>query len=130
MLSKGYVVLCACVCVCVCVRVRACVRACVRVCVCVSMYVCMNVRVSTHICRITHWNHTTEIPMGSQQYSDHFKSYGVICLPRAAPACYRFSPHEISFYASVKPIASFSLLRQWGSCKEDGPRSYFYVDSA
>ena len=42
---------------CVCVCVRACVRACV----------------STHICRITHWNHTTEIPTGSQQYSDCFK---------------------------------------------------------
>ena len=41
-----------------------------------------------------------------------FKSYGVICLPRAALASYSFSPHEISFYASVKPIATFSLHRQ------------------
>ena len=40
-----------------------------------------------------------------------FKSYGVICLPRAAPASYSFPPHEISFYASVKPIATFSLCR-------------------
>ena len=64
-----------------------------RVCMCVCMYVC----VTTHNCRLTHWNHTTEIPMGSQQYSDHFKfsrfpknasfkSYGVIYLPRVAPA--------------------------------------------
>ena len=79
------VVLCVCVCVCVCVRVRACVRVCVRACVCVS----------THICCITHWNHTIEIhvPTGSQQYSGRFKffadfpknasfkSYGIICLP-------------------------------------------------
>ena len=34
-----------------------------------------------------------------------FKSYGVICLPRAASAS--FFPDEISFYASVKPIATF-----------------------
>ena len=44
-----------------------------------------------------------------------FKSYGVICLPRAAPASWSFFPHEISFYASVKPIATFSLHRQ-GAC--------------
>ena len=43
------------------------------------------------------------------------KSYGVICLPRAAPASLSFFPHEISFYASVKPIATFSLHRQ-GAC--------------
>ena len=65
----------------------------VVVCVCVCVYVC----VTTHNCRLTHWNHKTEIPTCSQQYSDHFnfadflknasfKSYGVICLPRAAPA--------------------------------------------
>ena len=41
-----------------------------------------------------------------------FKSYGVICLPRAAPASYTFFPHEISFYASLKPIATFSRHRQ------------------
>ena len=29
--------------------------------------------VSIHICRITHWNHTTGISMGSQQCSDRFK---------------------------------------------------------
>ena len=36
-----------------------------------------------------------------------FKSYGVICLPRAAPASKSFFPHGISFHASVKPIATF-----------------------
>ena len=71
---------------------------CVYVCVCVCMYVCVCVCVTTHNCHLTHWNHTTEIPTGSQQYSDRFKffadfpknasfkSYGVICLPRVAPA--------------------------------------------
>ena len=34
---------------------------------------CVCVCVSTHICHITHWNHTTEIPTGSQQYSNSFK---------------------------------------------------------
>ena len=69
-----------------------------RVCMCVCMYVCVYVCVTTHYnCRLTHWNHKTEIPTCSQQYSDRFKfsdfpknasfkSYGVICLPRAAPA--------------------------------------------
>ena len=68
----------------------------VCVCLCVCMYVC--VCVTTHNCRLTHWNHTTEIPKGSQQYSDRFKfchnfpknasfkAYGVICLPRVDPA--------------------------------------------
>ena len=31
-----------------------------------------------------------------------FKSYGIICLPRAAPASYRCFIHEISFYASFE----------------------------
>ena len=39
--------------------------------VCVYMYVC--VCVTTHNCRLTHWNHKTEIPTCSQQYSDRFK---------------------------------------------------------
>ena len=79
----------------------------VVVCVCVT----------THNCRLTHWNHKTKIPTCSQQYSVRFKfadfpknasfkSYGV-CLPRAAPASKSFFPHEISFYASVEPIATF-----------------------
>ena len=69
----------------------------VVVCVCMYVCVCVYVCVNTHNCRLTHWNHKTEIPTCSQQYSDvlnfadfpknaSFKSYGVICLPRAAPA--------------------------------------------
>ena len=41
-----------------------------------------------------------------------FKSYGIICLLLAAPAFYHFFLHEICFYASLKPIATFSLHRQ------------------
>ena len=39
----------------------------------VCMYVCVYVCVTTHNCRLTHWNHKTEIPTCSQQYSDRFK---------------------------------------------------------
>ena len=61
--SEGY---CSCrVCMCVCMYVCVCVC----VCVCMCVYVCM----TTHNCRRTHWNHKTEIPTCSQQYSDRFK---------------------------------------------------------
>ena len=55
---------------------------------CVCMYVC----VSTHTCRLAHWNYKTEIPTDSSNFfadfpkNASFKRYGVICLPRAAPA--------------------------------------------
>ena len=39
----------------------------------VVVCVCMCVCVTTHNCRLTHWNHKTEIPTCSQQYSDRFK---------------------------------------------------------
>ena len=35
--------------------------------------VCMCVCVTTYNCRLTHWNHKTEMPTCSQQYSDRFK---------------------------------------------------------
>ena len=90
----------------------------------VVLCVCMCVCVSTHICRLTHWNHTTEryqrvhsntaIVLNFADFLKNasFKCYGVICLPRVAPASKSFFPQEISFYFSVKPIATFSLLRQ------------------
>ena len=90
----------------------------VVLCVCMCMYV----YVSTHTCRLTHWNHKREIPTDSAHTgivlnadfpkNASFKSYGVICLLRAAPASYRFFPHEIRFYAGLKPIATFLLHRQ------------------
>ena len=73
-------------------------RACAARVTVVVLCVCMCVCVSTHTCRFTHWNHKREIPTDSAQYRDRFKffadfpknalfkSYGVICLPRAAPA--------------------------------------------
>ena len=39
----------------------------------VCMYVCVCVCVTTHNCHLTHWNHKTEIPTCSQQYSNRFK---------------------------------------------------------
>ena len=92
----------------------------VCVCVCVCVYVCVCVCVTTHNCRLTHWNHKTKIRyqrvhsntaivlnVADFPKNASFKSYGVICLPRAAPASLSFFPHEISFYASMKPIATF-----------------------
>ena len=57
---------------------------------------CVYVCVSTHTCRLTHWNHKREILRNTGivlNFADFpkkfsFKSYGVICLPRAAPASY------------------------------------------
>ena len=34
---------------------------------------CVYVCVSTHTCRLTHWNHKREIPTDSAQYRDRFK---------------------------------------------------------
>ena len=59
--SEGY---CSC---------RVCMYVCMCVCVCVCVCVCMCVCVTIHNCRLTHWNHKTEIPTCSQQYSDRFK---------------------------------------------------------
>ena len=52
---------------------RVCMYVCMCVCVYVCVCVCMCVCVTTHNCRLTHWNHKTEIPTCSQQYSDRFK---------------------------------------------------------
>ena len=44
----------------------------VVLCICMCVYVC----VSTHTCRLTHWNHKREkreIPTDSAQYRDRFK---------------------------------------------------------
>ena len=39
----------------------------------VCMYVCVYLCVSTHTCRLTHWNHKREIPTDSAQYKDRLK---------------------------------------------------------
>ena len=51
----------------------ACAARVIVVVVYVCMCVCVCVCVTTHNCRLTHWNHKTEIPTCSQQYSDRFK---------------------------------------------------------
>ena len=50
----------------------ACAARVIVVVVCVCMCVCVYVCVTTHNCNLTHWNHKTEIPTCSQQYSDRF----------------------------------------------------------
>ena len=94
------------------------VVVCVCVCVCVCMGVCPLITAASHI-GITkqgyqriHRNTGIVLNFADFPKNASFKSYCVICLPRAASASYSFFHHEISFYASVKPIAMFSLHRQ------------------
>ena len=122
MRSKGY---CSC-------------PVCMCVCTCTCMYVCVYVCVSTHNCRITHWNHTTEIPTGSQQYSDRLKfcRFSLKCLIQkllrnmptsSSSGVLELPSQEISFYASVKPIATFSLLRQRACRRQRAIRWHRFV---
>ena len=82
------------------------------------MYVCPLISDASHIGTTKERYHqihrNTGIVYNFADYTKNasFKSYGVIWLPRAASVSYSFPPHEISFYASVKPIAMFSLHRQ------------------
>ena len=97
----------------------------------VCMYVCMYV----HVCMCVH-SYLPPHTLESQKRDTHrntgivlnfadfpknasFKSYGIICLPQAALASKSFFPNEVSFYASVKPIATFSLHRQRKRSVED-----------
>ena len=88
------------------------------VCMCVCVCVCPLISAASHIGitqqRYQRVHRNTAIVLNFADFLKNasFKSYGVICLPRADPASYSFSPQKISFYASVKPIATFSLLRQ------------------
>ena len=95
----------------------------VTVAVCVYVCVCMCVCVSTHICRLTHWNHKTEIPTNTSQCRHRFKfcRFSLKCFIKklwhnmptsSSSGSLALFPHEISFYASVKPIAMFSPHRQ------------------
>ena len=92
------------------------------VCMYVSVYVCgTTLSAASHIGitkqRYQRIHRNTAIVLNFANFPKNasFKSYGVICLPRAAPASLSSFPHEISFYASVKPIPTFSLHRQ-GAC--------------
>ena len=96
------------------VYVCVCVYVCVYVCVCV----CPLITAASHIgitkqrYQRVHSNTAIVLYFADFPKNASFKNYGVICLPRAAPASYSFFHHEISFYASVKPIATFSLHRE------------------
>ena len=90
----------------------------VVVCVCVCVCVCPLIIAASHIgitkqrYQRVHSNTAIVLSFADFPKNASFKSYGIICLPRAAPASYSFFHHETSFYASVKPIATFSLHRE------------------
>ena len=90
----------------------------VVLCLCMCVCVCPLIPAASHIGitkkRYQRILRNTGIVLNFADFPKNasFKSYGVICLPRAAPASYRFFPHEISFYAGLKHIATFSLHRQ------------------
>ena len=93
---------------------------CVCVYVCMYVYVCPLILAASHI-GITkqryqriHRNTRIVLIIADFPKNTSLKSYGVICLPRAAPASYSFFPHEISFYASVK-------LKLHFHCTDNGP---------
>ena len=99
-----------------------CVCTCMYVCMCACVYVCPLIPAASHIGitkeRYQRILRNTGIVLNFDDFPKNasFKSYnGVICLPRAAPASWSFFPHKISFYAGLKPIATFSLHRQ-GAC--------------
>ena len=85
---------------------------------CVCMYVCPFIPSGSHIGitkeRYQRVHSNTGIILNFADFPKNasFKSYGIICLPQAALVSNRFFPHEISFCASLKPIATFSLQRQ------------------
>ena len=85
---------------------------CVCVCVCPFITAASHIGITKQRYQRIHSNTAIVLNFADFPKNASFKSYGVICLPRAAPASYSFFPHEISFYASVKPIATFSLHRQ------------------
>ena len=96
---------------------------CVCVCVCVYVCVCPLITAASHI-GITkqgyqriHRNTGIVLNFADFPKNASFQSYGVICLPRAAPASYSLFPHKISFYASVKPISYVFTAQTMGLWK-------------
>ena len=92
----------------------------VVLCVCMSVCMCVcplisaasHIGITQQIYQRVHSNTAIVLNFADFPKNASFKSYGVICLPRVVPTSKSFSPQEISFYASVKPIATFSQLRQ------------------
>ena len=99
--SEGY---CSC---------RVCMCVCMYVCVYVCMYVWPLITAASHI-GITkqrnqrvHSNTAIVLNFADFPKNASFKSYGVICFTSSSSGVLELFPHEISFYASVKPIATF-----------------------
>ena len=91
---------------------RACAQRSCLVCVCPLITAASHIRITKQGYQRINRNTGMFFNFADFPKNASFKSYGVICLPRAAPVSYSFFHHEISFYASVKPIATFSLHRQ------------------
>ena len=98
--------------VCVCVYVCMCLCMCVCMCVCPLITAASHIGITKQGYQQIHRNTGIVLNFADFPKNASFKSYGVICLLRAAPVSYSFFHHKISFYASVKPIATFSLHRQ------------------
>ena len=75
----------------------------VCMCVCVHSYLLPHT-LESHNKRYQWVHSNTAIVLNFANFPKNasFKSYGVICLPRAPPASYSFSPQEICFYASFE----------------------------
>ena len=80
----------------------------------------LHIGITQQRCQRVHSNTALVLNFADFPKNASFKSYGVICLPRAEQASYSFPP-QISFYASVKPIATF--LRLNNGPVEDSVRS-------
>ena len=76
------------------------------VCVCPLISAASHIEITQQSYQWVHSNTVIVLNFADFPKNASFKSYGVICLPRAVPAFLSFSPQEISFYASVKPIVT------------------------
>ena len=89
---------------------------CMYVCVCPLISAASHIGITQQRYQWVHSNTAIVLHFANFPKNTSFKSYGVICLPRVAPASKSFSPQEISFYASVKPIATVRF-----HCLDNGP---------
>ena len=105
MRSEGY---CSCP-VCMCVYVCMCV--CMYVCVCPLIPAASHIRITKERYQRILRNIGIVLNFADFRKNASFKSYGYAYLEQLRrPSA--FFPHEISFYAGLKPIATFSLHRQ------------------
>ena len=81
MRTARVIVLCVCVCVCV-----VCVCVCVCVCVLPLITAASHIGITKQRYQRAHSNTAIVLNVADFPKNASFKSYGVICLPRAAPA--------------------------------------------